>query len=119
MLNRVSVRVALSPLQMEHPAGSGLSAPFSNSKFLFLTRDVTFSSFQAQRLPVICDTCGKETPIVSRVVIDKGYNRANARAIYNCPECFERKNRERSAQPEFDDAPAKAPESASQNPPSS
>jgi hypothetical protein len=44
---------------------------------------------------VICDTCGKETDVVSRVVIDKGYNRANARPIYNCPECFERKNEER------------------------
>jgi uncharacterized Zn finger protein len=46
---------------------------------------------------MICDTCGKETSRVSRVVIDKGYNRANARPVYNCPECFERKNHERVA----------------------
>jgi hypothetical protein len=48
---------------------------------------------------MVCDTCGKESPVVSRVVIDKGYNRANARAVYNCPECFERKNSERAPQP--------------------
>jgi hypothetical protein len=44
-----------------------------------------------------CDTCGKLAPRVSRVVIDRGYNRANARPLWNCPECFERKNRERLA----------------------
>lgn len=50
---------------------------------------------------MICDTCGKESPVVSRVVIDKGYNRANAQPVYNCPDCFERKNRERTvASPE-------------------
>ncbi len=42
-----------------------------------------------------CDTCGRVTPTVSRVVIDTGYNRANARPLYNCPECYERKLRER------------------------
>lgn len=44
-----------------------------------------------------CDTCGAWTPRVSRVVIDRGYNRANARPLWNCPNCFERKNRERLA----------------------
>jgi len=38
-----------------------------------------------------CDTCGKETPTVSRVVIDAGYNRANSRAVYNCAECYQKK----------------------------
>jgi uncharacterized Zn finger protein len=42
-----------------------------------------------------CDTCGKETDRVSRVVVDSGYNRANARPIYNCPECYATKLRER------------------------
>lgn len=42
-----------------------------------------------------CDTCGKETDTVSRVVVDAGYNRANARPVYNCPECYERKLKER------------------------
>jgi len=42
-----------------------------------------------------CDTCGQETPRVSRVVVDSGYNRANARPLYNCPECYEAKLRER------------------------
>ena len=48
--------------------------------------------------PLTCDTCGKTTPTVSRVVVDSGYNRANARPLYNCPECYEKKLREREAQ---------------------
>jgi hypothetical protein len=44
-----------------------------------------------------CDTCGALTPRVSRVVIDRGYDRSNARPLWNCPDCFERKNRERQA----------------------
>ena len=42
-----------------------------------------------------CDTCGKPTPTVSRVVVDAGYNRANARPVNNCPECYEAKLKER------------------------
>lgn len=38
-----------------------------------------------------CDTCGKEVSEVSRVVIYTGYNKITAKAVYNCPECFERK----------------------------
>lgn len=38
-----------------------------------------------------CDTCQQETTIVTRVVIDKGYNRALARPLFNCPSCFEKK----------------------------
>jgi len=38
-----------------------------------------------------CDTCKKESPVVLRVVVDKGYNRALARPLFNCPECFEKK----------------------------
>lgn len=45
-----------------------------------------------------CDTCGKKTPTVSRVVIDAGYNRANARPLYNCPECYQKKLQERLQQ---------------------
>jgi hypothetical protein len=44
-----------------------------------------------------CDTCGQETARVSRVVIDSGYNRANARPLYNCPDCYEKKLQERLA----------------------
>jgi hypothetical protein len=50
-----------------------------------------------------CDTCGKSTPRVSRVVVDAGYNRANARPLYNCPECYEKKLHDRAG-----DAPATA-----------
>lgn len=46
-----------------------------------------------------CDTCGKPSSTVSRVVVDSGYNRANARAIYNCPDCYQKKLEERQSQP--------------------
>ena len=52
-----------------------------------------------------CDTCGKETPTVSRVVVDAGYNRANARPVYNCPECYEKKLAERLEHSRLDDTP--------------
>ena len=38
-----------------------------------------------------CDTCKRETPVVMRVVVAKGYNRALAKPLFNCPDCFERK----------------------------
>lgn len=44
-----------------------------------------------------CDTCGRESSEVKRVVLDSGYNRANARPLYNCPECYEAKRRERES----------------------
>ena len=40
-----------------------------------------------------CDTCKKDSDTVRRVVIAKDYNRALSRPIFNCPECFERKER--------------------------
>lgn len=47
-----------------------------------------------------CDTCKQEAPIVMRVVIDKDYNRALARPLYNCPACFEKKNQQQSKKKE-------------------
>jgi hypothetical protein len=38
-----------------------------------------------------CDTCKQETAVVMRVVVSKGYNRALARPLFNCPACFEKK----------------------------
>ena len=38
-----------------------------------------------------CDTCGKDSESVLRVVIAKDYNRSLARPIFNCPDCFEKK----------------------------
>lgn len=38
-----------------------------------------------------CDTCQKESPEVSRVVIYVGYNKLSAKAVYNCPDCFAKK----------------------------
>ena len=45
-----------------------------------------------------CDTCGKEAKKVKRVVVDKGYDRALAKPLYNCPECYEQKERSKRAQ---------------------
>ena len=44
-----------------------------------------------------CDTCGKVSAEVKRVVLDSGYNRANARPLYNCPDCYEAKRHQRDA----------------------
>lgn len=41
-----------------------------------------------------CDTCKQEAAVVKRVVIDKDYNRALARPLYNCPACFEKKEQQ-------------------------
>ena len=38
-----------------------------------------------------CDTCGKEAKEVRRVVTDKNYDRTLAKPLYNCPECYEKK----------------------------
>ena len=40
-----------------------------------------------------CDTCHSEVPEVSRVVLHAGYNRMTAKPLYNCPACFEAKER--------------------------
>ena len=46
---------------------------------------------------------------MARVVIDQGYNRAMAKPIWNCPECFEAKERERRERLRREAAPAAAP----------
>jgi hypothetical protein len=51
--------------------------------------------FEAESQELRCDTCGRRTPIVSRVVIDEGYDRSNARPLWNCPECYAEKERRR------------------------
>lgn len=43
-----------------------------------------------------CDTCQREVPEVSRVVIYVGYNKVSSKAIYNCPECFAKKEQTKS-----------------------
>ena len=40
---------------------------------------------------MICDTCKRESPLVLRVVIAKGYNRALSRPVFNCQSCYEKK----------------------------
>ncbi len=38
-----------------------------------------------------CDTCGKESAEVKRVIVDAGYDRVLAKPLYNCPACYEKK----------------------------
>ena len=42
-----------------------------------------------------CDTCGKEAPEVRRVIVDSGYDRTMVKPLYNCPECFTKKEESR------------------------
>ena len=56
-----------------------------------------------------CDTCGKLSRTVSRVVVDAGYNRANARPLYNCPECYAAKLLERQLAKEEAPQPPETP----------
>ena len=48
---------------------------------------------------VRCDTCGKMVTTVSRVVIDDGYDRSMSKAVYNCPDCFAKKEQKRTHPP--------------------
>ena len=50
-----------------------------------------------------CDTCGKENPVIQRVVIAKGYNRSLSRAVYNCPACYEKKEQGEASQRQQDE----------------
>jgi len=40
-----------------------------------------------------CDTCGRDVPEVRRVVVAPGYDRTLAKPVYNCPECYEKKEK--------------------------
>ena len=42
-----------------------------------------------------CDTCQKKSDTLYRVVLDKDYNAFNKRALWNCKECYDKKNRDR------------------------
>jgi hypothetical protein len=46
-----------------------------------------------------CDTCGKEAPEVKRVVVDSGYDRTLSKAMYNCPDCYDKKIASRKKDP--------------------
>ena len=47
-----------------------------------------------------CDFCGAQVPRVRRIALDRDYDRLQTphRVQYACPECSDRKERERSAQ---------------------
>ncbi len=42
-----------------------------------------------------CDTCKRDTDLVLRVIVDKDYNRSLARPIFNCADCFQKKEQEK------------------------
>ena len=46
-----------------------------------------------------CDFCGAEVPRVRRIALDRDYERLQTphRVQYACPECSDRKERERTA----------------------
>jgi predicted RNA-binding Zn-ribbon protein involved in translation (DUF1610 family) len=52
---------------------------------------------QEQQNRFRCDFCGSEVPRVRRIALDRGYDRLQTphRVQYACPECSERKERER------------------------
>jgi len=42
-----------------------------------------------------CDTCQKKSDTLYRVVLDKDYNAIIKRPMWNCKECYDKKNRDR------------------------
>jgi|ETNmetMinimDraft_5_1059913.scaffolds.fasta_scaffold56964_3 hypothetical protein len=42
-----------------------------------------------------CDTCKKRVETLQRVVLLAHYNAFNKRALWNCKECYDKKNRDR------------------------
>ena len=42
-----------------------------------------------------CDTCGKETKSLKRLVLDKNYDALNKVPLWNCKVCYEEKNKKR------------------------
>lgn len=47
-----------------------------------------------------CDFCGKECDAVTRIAVDKDYDRLSLRheIKYSCPECFKKKEEDRKNQ---------------------
>ena len=42
-----------------------------------------------------CDTCQNKSDALYMVVLDKDYNAIIKRPMWNCKECYEKKNKER------------------------
>ena len=42
-----------------------------------------------------CDTCQNKSDALYRVVLDKDYNAIIKHPMWNCKECYEKKNKER------------------------
>ena len=41
-----------------------------------------------------CDTCGKEEEPLRRTLIADNYNAMNRPPLWNCKECYDKKNKE-------------------------
>lgn len=50
---------------------------------------------KGEKKKIRCDTCGKKVEEVKRVVIYTGYNRALAKPIYNCKDCYKKKEKQK------------------------
>lgn len=44
---------------------------------------------------IYCDTCGKEVEEVKRVIVYTRYNRVLAKPIYNCKDCYKKKEKQK------------------------
>ena len=64
-----------------------------------------------------CDTCKQESPVVMRVVIARDYNRSLARPIFNCPACFEKKERVKKGSGFGDRGSGQSPRTPNPEPP--
>ena len=53
------------------------------------------SSFTDTGFPFVCDFCGASSNNVFRTVMDDGYNRMQAKAMYACLSCSVEKDNER------------------------
>ena len=42
-----------------------------------------------------CDTCGKENKELKRLVLYKDYDALNKKPLWNCEDCYNKKNRDR------------------------
>lgn len=57
-----------------------------------------FSKNTALNSDMKCDTCGREVQVVKRVVIRENYDRTLSRAVYNCPDCYQKKAKNQAAE---------------------
>lgn len=52
-------------------------------------------SLKVEENKIYCDTCGKEVEEVKRVIVYTRYNRVLAKPIYNCKDCYKKKEKQK------------------------